>query len=205
MLQLWLNYNYFTFYRHGFHYSSTFQLTNSRKGLRTSVEADSLSRSGAVAVTLLLIGQVLRVPVQRRQLVREPQLHVLHEPGEAPPFQGPASLENTILGKSWAAGDPSNHCHVRAAAQTDGVRWGRERFISFYCRSAVRDSVWSRGSLDNEIWTLSDRQLTGRFPHLVSAELEHMWLIDFKCTSLNLGRNFSASQLLILRDFSDTM
>lgn len=40
---------------------------------------------------------------------------------------------------------------------------GRRQFVSFYCRSAVRDSVRGRGSLDNEIWTLSDWQLTGCF------------------------------------------
>lgn len=52
-----------------------------------------LSGSGAVAVTLLLIGQMLRVPVQRRQRVREAEFHELHEPGEASSFESSASLE----------------------------------------------------------------------------------------------------------------
>ena len=56
----------------------------------------SLSGAGAVAVALLLVGQVLLVPVQRRQLVREAELHVLHEPGEASPLQGPASLQRQV-------------------------------------------------------------------------------------------------------------
>lgn len=54
---------------------------------------DSLSGAGAVAVTLLLIGEVLRVPVQRGQLVGQPQLHQLHKLCKASPFEGPASLE----------------------------------------------------------------------------------------------------------------
>lgn len=53
----------------------------------------SLSGSGAVAVTLLLIGQMLRVPVQRRQRVGEAEFHELHQPGEATSFEGPASLK----------------------------------------------------------------------------------------------------------------
>lgn len=54
----------------------------------------SLPGSGAVAVTLLLIGQMLRVPVQRRQRVREAELHELHKPGEASSFESSASLES---------------------------------------------------------------------------------------------------------------
>lgn len=53
-----------------------------------------LSRSGAVAVTLLLIGQMLRVPVQRRQRVWEAEFHELHEPGETSSFKSSASLES---------------------------------------------------------------------------------------------------------------
>lgn len=64
---------------------------------------------------------------------------------------------------------------------------GRKQFVSFYCRSSVKDSVRSSGSLDNEIWTLTDWQLTTALSHLTSTELEHMWLIDFKCTSLNFS------------------
>ena len=40
---------------------------------------------------------------------------------------------------------------------------GREQYLSFHCRSAVRDCVRSSGSLDNELWTLTDWQLTGCF------------------------------------------
>lgn len=61
-------------------------------GLLRHLQGHSLSGSGTIAVTLLLVGQMLRVPVQRRQLVREPQLHELHEPGEASTLEGPASL-----------------------------------------------------------------------------------------------------------------
>lgn len=52
-----------------------------------------LSGSGAVAVTLLLIGQMLWVPVQRRQRVWEAEFHELHEPGESSSFESSAPLE----------------------------------------------------------------------------------------------------------------
>lgn len=82
-------------------------------------------------------------------------------------------------------------CHVRSLSRQSsrGDGWlsvRRKKFVSFYCRSAVKDSVRSSGSLDNEIRTLTDWQLTSVLSHLTSTELEHMWLIDFKCTSPNL-------------------
>lgn len=73
----------------------------------------SLSGPGAVAVTLLLIGQMLRVPVQRRQRVREAEFHELHEPGEASSFEGSASLESKR--ERWSvtfvtSAEPSDFC-----------------------------------------------------------------------------------------------
>lgn len=45
---------------------------------------------------------------------------------------------------------------VRTARETDRVGQGKERSVSFYCRSAVNDGVRGGGSLDDEIRTLSD-------------------------------------------------
>lgn len=75
-----------------------------QSNLNWPLRCHSLSRSGTVAVALLLVGQVLRVPVQRRQLIGEPKFHELHEPGEAPPLEGPPSLRTQFEDRGdWLA------------------------------------------------------------------------------------------------------
>ena len=126
--------------------------------------------------------------------------------GRSVPVWGPRLSEKANQKKTqfWDRTDWSVTPQITVMSEWRGET-DHIRFISFYCRSAVRDSVRSSACLDNEIRTLTDWQLTGC---LLIWRLQNWSTCDWltlDVLSLNSSIIFQLHIYRFFMIFSDTM